>query len=95
MYKDIIGGASLLGIVLALFTYLYNRVGRIEDDVVHCVLCNQRYSELCTRLNKGEERFNELDKKLDNNTILLTRLEVKLDILMRNQSIKFNSSDVG
>lgn len=82
----------MLGIVLALFTYLYNRVGRIEDSVVNCVLCNQRYNEIKERLENGEEKFRDFNIKLDSNIVLLTRLEVKLDILMRNQNIKFENS---
>ena len=93
MYKDIIGGASLLGIVLALFTYLYSRVGRIEDSVVNCILCDQRYSEIKERLENGEEKFRDFSIKLDSNIVLLTRLEVKLDILMRNSNIKFEGNN--
>jgi hypothetical protein len=92
MYKEIIGGASLLGIVLALFSYLYSRIGKVEENVVDCDLCQQRYNEMKNRLDKGEERFHDFEVKLDSNIVLLTRLEVKLDILMRNQNIKFNDS---
>ncbi len=92
MYKEIIGGVSLLGIIFTLFSYLYTRIGKIEDSVVDCDLCQQRYNEIKNRLDKGEDRFKEFEVKLDSNIILLTRLEVKLDILMRNQNIKFENS---
>ncbi len=85
MYKDIIGGASLLIILLALFSYLYTRIGKVEDNVVDCDLCQQRYNEMKNRLDKGEDRFKEFERKLDDHLVLLTKLDTKLTILMNGQ----------
>ncbi len=91
MYKEVIGGVALLGIVLSLFSYLYTRIGKVEENVVGCDLCQQRYSEIKERLDKGDNKFYDIESKLDKHLETLVRIETKVTMILNgNFKIKDN-----
>lgn len=76
-----------IGIIVTIFftvySYLHVRIKRLEDHNVEGNLCDQRYTELKTRLDKGETKFAEIDAKLNEQLVLLTKVATTVDLIAK------------
>lgn len=94
-WQTIIGWVTLALFVLGIFVYLYKYIASVDKNLKGEILkkmdagfCNQKYGELKGRLDKGDEKFQSIDKKLDNLIIGLTKVDVTLKLLARKNGVQ-------
>ncbi len=74
-------------IFLTVYSYLHVRIKRLEDHNVEGNLCDQRYTELKNRLDRGETRFSDIDRKLNEQLVLLTKVATTVNLIARKNGI--------
>jgi hypothetical protein len=72
-----LGGIGLFSFIAAMFAVQ----GRKMDKLVKQELCNQKYSEVCRRLERGESKFDCMDSKLDKIKEIVIRIDTKLKMI--------------
>lgn len=84
MWTEIGAGFGGLTIVGVIAKTMHSRIsGKVGKD-----LCDQRYKEIISRLERGDRRFDKIDKKLDDAREMaashgetLVSIETKLDLI--------------
>ena len=76
MWAETIGGAAVLGIFLAGFGYLNAKMGKLDEDKVDHTQCTDRF-----------ERVLTLETKMDDQTILLTRIDERVAHLAKQNGV--------
>jgi hypothetical protein len=83
-----IGGWTGMGMLfLIVFGYAMSRIKKVEEECMTKEICNERCNSLKDRLDKGDDKFNQIDEKLEKHLVILTRIDqktIQMDEILRN-----------
>lgn len=72
-----LGGLGLFSFIAATFTFQSKKM----DKLVKTELCDQKYTDICRRLDRGESKFDEIHSKLDKIKEIVIRIDTKLKMM--------------
>lgn len=72
-----LGGIGFFSFVATMFAFQ----GKKMDKLVKQELCDQKYNEVCRRLQRGESKFDSMDGKLDKIKEIVVRIDTKLKMM--------------
>lgn len=67
-------------IVIPLLVVMWVSINKKIDKSMDKELCDEKHNTLKTRLDKDDEKFNEISQKLDRIIVNITKLETTLTI---------------
>lgn len=73
---------------LIVFGYAMTRIKRVEENYMTEKMCNERCNSLKDRLDKGDDKFNQIDDKLERHLVILTRMDETLKNIARQNGCK-------
>lgn len=74
-----VGGWTGMGaLFLVVFGYALSRIKRVEEICMTREMCNERCNSLKARLDRGDDKFNQIDEKLEKHLVILTRMDETL-----------------